>query len=140
MVENNSHATEVYVLRKVLIANRGEIAVRIVRTARELGIRTVAVYSEPDRCAPHVQAADAAYEIGPAPSSESYLHVERILDAARRAGALRRCLPNGLPCRSHVAPASRGRRHGGMRPTQGPHRTNAPGRGSSHLARCYISV
>jgi acetyl-CoA carboxylase biotin carboxylase subunit len=74
-------------IRTLLIANRGEIAVRIVRAARELGIRTVAVYSEPDRLAPHVLEADAARLIGPASSSESYLRVDRILEAARASGA-----------------------------------------------------
>jgi acetyl-CoA carboxylase biotin carboxylase subunit len=74
-------------IRTLLIANRGEIAVRIVRAARELGIRTVAVYSEADRLAPHVLRADAARLLGPAPSSESYLHVDRILEAARASGA-----------------------------------------------------
>jgi len=73
------------VIRSLLIANRGEIAVRVIRAARELGIRTVAVYSEPDRCAPHVLAADEAYLLGPAPSSESYLRIDRLLDIARRA-------------------------------------------------------
>jgi acetyl-CoA carboxylase biotin carboxylase subunit len=73
-------------IRSLLIANRGEIAVRIVRAARELGIRSVAVYSEPDRLAPHVLEADAAYYLGPAPSAESYLSVERLLGAARAAG------------------------------------------------------
>ncbi|GMV07229.1 MAG: acetyl-CoA carboxylase biotin carboxylase subunit [Gemmatimonadota bacterium] len=74
-------------IRSVLIANRGEIALRIVRAARELGIRTVAVFSEPDRLAPHVLEADEAHFLGPAPSSESYLRVDRILEAARRSGA-----------------------------------------------------
>lgn len=72
---------------KVLIANRGEIAVRIIRTLREMGIRTVAVYSDADRRALHVRMADEAYPIGPAPSAESYLVIERIIDACKRSGA-----------------------------------------------------
>ena len=72
---------------KVLVANRGEIAVRIFRTLRELGIASVAVYSEADRGSLHVAAADEAYLIGPGPASESYLKQERLLDAAARAGA-----------------------------------------------------
>ncbi|MDX1511430.1 MAG: acetyl-CoA carboxylase biotin carboxylase subunit [Nitriliruptorales bacterium] len=70
----------------VLIANRGEIAVRIARACRELGVRSLAVYSEADRDAPHVRAADEAHLIGPPPAAESYLHTERILDVAARAG------------------------------------------------------
>jgi acetyl-CoA carboxylase biotin carboxylase subunit len=75
------------VIRSLLVANRGEIAVRIVRAARERGIRTVAVYSEVDRLAPHVLAADEAYLIGPAPSAESYLKAERLIEVALEAGA-----------------------------------------------------
>src|SRR5437763_2176898 len=71
----------------MLVANRGEIAVRIFRTLRELGIGTVAVYSEVDRDSLHVSAADEAYLIGPGPPAQSYLNQERILDAATRAGA-----------------------------------------------------
>ena len=74
------------VFRKVLIANRGEIAVRIIRTLREMNIRTVAVYSDADRASLHVRKADEAAHIGPAPSRESYLNIGRILDAARRHG------------------------------------------------------
>jgi acetyl-CoA carboxylase, biotin carboxylase subunit len=73
-------------LRKVLVANRGEIACRIVRACRELGIGSAAVYSDADRLAPHVLAADEAFHIGPAPSSQSYLQAERIVDVALAAG------------------------------------------------------
>src|SRR5262244_2673486 len=72
---------------KILIANRGEIACRVIRTARRMGIRTVAVYSEADARALHVEIADEAYPIGPAPARESYLNIERILEAAKRSGA-----------------------------------------------------
>ncbi|HEY3824609.1 MAG TPA: acetyl-CoA carboxylase biotin carboxylase subunit [Bryobacteraceae bacterium] len=72
---------------KVLIANRGEIALRVIRTLREMGIRSVAVYSDADRAALHVRKADEAAHIGASPSSESYLNIDRILDAARRHGA-----------------------------------------------------
>jgi acetyl-CoA/propionyl-CoA/long-chain acyl-CoA carboxylase, biotin carboxylase, biotin carboxyl carrier protein len=72
---------------KVLVANRGEIAIRIFRTLRELGIGTVAVYSEADRRSLHVEYADEAYLIGPPPAAQSYLQVERILETARRADA-----------------------------------------------------
>ena len=71
----------------MLIANRGEIALRIIRTCRELGIRPVAVYSEADAGAPHVRAADRALFIGPAPARESYLSIERVIEAARDARA-----------------------------------------------------
>jgi acetyl-CoA carboxylase biotin carboxylase subunit len=72
---------------KVLIANRGEVAVRVIRACQELGYPTVAVYSEPDRSALHVLYADQAMPIGPAPSRESYLRIDRILDAAKKTGA-----------------------------------------------------
>jgi geranyl-CoA carboxylase alpha subunit len=71
----------------VLIANRGEIACRVIRTARAMGLRTVAVYSDADRDALHVQRADTALRLGPGPARESYLNIERVIDACRRSGA-----------------------------------------------------
>jgi acetyl-CoA carboxylase biotin carboxylase subunit len=75
------------VFSKVLIANRSEIALRVIRACHELGVRAVAVYSDADARAPHVRAADEAIHIGPAPSAESYLKGERIIEAAKRTGA-----------------------------------------------------
>lgn len=74
-------------IRKILVANRGEITLRIMRTAREMGIKTVAVYSEADRHALHVRFADEAVCIGPPPSAQSYLRMEKIIEAARHTGA-----------------------------------------------------
>ncbi len=74
-------------MKKILIANRGEIALRIMRTAQKMGIKTVAVYSEVDRNAPHVRFADEAVCLGPAPSSESYLVMDKIIDACKKTEA-----------------------------------------------------
>ena len=72
---------------KILIANRGEIACRVIKTARKMGIKTVAVYSDADAQALHVRMADEAVHIGPAPSNQSYIVIENILDAIHRTGA-----------------------------------------------------
>ncbi len=72
---------------KLLIANRGEIACRVARTAKRLGVSVAAVYSDADARALHVRVADEAWPIGPAPAAQSYLNIEKILDAARKAGA-----------------------------------------------------
>ena len=74
-------------IRRVLVANRGEIAVRVMRTCKERGLGTVAVYSDADRLAPHVLMADHAVAIGPAPARESYLVIDKILAACRASGA-----------------------------------------------------
>src|SRR4028119_2297716 len=72
---------------KILIANRGEIACRVIRTAKRMGIKTVAVYSDADARAPHVRIADESVRLGPAPASESYLKAELIIDACKATGA-----------------------------------------------------
>ncbi|NBX58096.1 MAG: acetyl/propionyl-CoA carboxylase subunit alpha, partial [Gammaproteobacteria bacterium] len=73
--------------KKILIANRGEIACRVIKTAQRMGIKTVAVHSEADKDARHVELADEAVLIGPAPSRESYLVADRIIEACKKTGA-----------------------------------------------------
>src|SRR5256884_9750171 len=83
----NTTSTHKWPFQKVLIANRGEIAVRIIRACRELGLTSVAVFSDIDRNALHVRMADEAYHIGPSQASKSYLHIPTIIEAAKRSGA-----------------------------------------------------
>ena len=77
-------------MKKILIANRGEIACRVIKTAKKMGIKTVAVYSDPDSQALHVTMADEAVHIGPAASTESYLRADRIIEAFKMTGWLSR--------------------------------------------------
>src|SRR5438034_5218675 len=81
-----SSVVERFVIKRLLIANRGEIAIRIIRACRELGVESVAVYSEADARAPHVSAADRAVCIGPAPPRDSYLSIPNLMAAARATG------------------------------------------------------
>ena len=74
-------------IKKVLIANRGEIALRVMRSCREMGLLTVAVFSDADRTSHHVAYADEAYPIGPAVAKESYLNIEKVIATAKRCGA-----------------------------------------------------
>ena len=74
-------------IKKILIANRGEIACRVIKTAKKMGIKTVAVYSEADEYSKHVLEADESVLIGPAPASESYLSIEKIINAAKKTNS-----------------------------------------------------
>ena len=94
-------------MKKILIANRGEIAVRIIRACREMGISPVAVYSECDRAALHVRHADEAYAIGGSAPRDSYLRIDRIVDAPRRNRAPTPCTPGTGSSRRHEAFAAR---------------------------------
>ena len=89
-------------LNKILIANRGEIAVRIIRTCREIGIKTVAIFSEADRTSPHVLKADEAHCVGPAPSIESYLNINKIMGFIETLTEPNRAKPSRAGGDSHV--------------------------------------
>ncbi|KAJ1503575.1 Methylcrotonoyl-CoA carboxylase subunit alpha, mitochondrial, partial [Coelomomyces lativittatus] len=80
-----SHDISKPLFEKILIANRGEIACRVIRTAHRLGVKCVAIYSDADKNAMHVQMADEAYYVGPSPSSESYLNMQKIIDICKKS-------------------------------------------------------
>jgi hypothetical protein len=111
-------------IQRVLIANRGEIAIRIIRACRTAGLGTVAVYSDADADAPHVLAADAAVRIGPPPPAESYLNVAALLAAAAQTGAD----PVTASSRSGRISRARSRRPGWCSSARPPSRSRAWGR------------
>jgi hypothetical protein len=112
MTARNTRLNRTTMFKKILIANRGEIACRVIRTAKKMGIKTVAVYSDADARAPHVEMADEAVRLGPPPASESYLLAD--LDHPRLQGDRRRGGPSGLwlPLRARELRAGAGGERG----------------------------